>query len=59
MQLPPDVTDQLAGYDIEKIIAVTIAQAGCCEHGVPLLAPCADCGRVDMLAPEYERDGTS
>lgn len=49
----------MQGYDIEKIIAVTIAQAGRCEHGVPLLAPCADCGRVDMLAPEYERDGTS
>lgn len=59
MQLPADVTDQLVGYDIEKIIAVTVAQAGCCEHGVPLLAPCAPCRRVDVFAQmEDERDGS-
>lgn len=56
MQLPPDVTDQLVGYDIEKIIAVTIAQAGHCEHGVPLLAPCEKCERVDMFEGDYWDD---
>lgn len=65
MELQAEATDRLVGYNVANIVAVLVAQAERCEHGVSMLAPCEPRERVDMLAgyfvpftvTEDERDG--
>ncbi len=42
------------GYNVQAIIAHLLETAPKCWHGVSVLEPCDDCGRVDGLADYWE-----